>query len=518
MTENPDLRSVRVEVEASSGGSLDAPAAQSRVGASKLGIVTGVVGLGLAGVLIGFALRSNDRPSTDAEVAVPASATQVSEDVVGDDPATTLSDAPETLFEPTAGAEGLHSIVRAPVGFLALTRKESLQLGPRIVRSADGTEWVDVVVSFDDNVAQGGTDIAVRRYDRLIRTDSGYALLMTTIGFPPDEDPSQFQFRIQRLISPDGAKWGTDPDFVSLDSSGPSTRVLSHGPDSFVAQTWPQSPVNTALRDLLEANVDDGSSFEDACVADDFVEGQLVVFPCSEGEGRPIEAVDTVDPDRFAKLTECAVLLSDGSEGLVSFQVVHRDQAATELAGANAIQIPPMVTDDGRVVAIDFAGTQRRDPSACDGFGVDGLRPAAIVVWDPKTAAIPVRHSIPEDVDLVDLLSVRAEPALLHNDLLVLIGSVVTSIDIETGVWTEVLTLPVPPDDEASVRITTDGSQLIYLDSARVNVLHLDTGLSAFVESTGGNRPGFPSIIYADNEILFAQGGNSVFKVELPAA
>jgi len=56
------------------------------------------------------------------------------------------------------------------------------------------------------------------------------------------------------------------------------------------------------------------------------------------------------------------------------------------------------------------------------------------------------------------------------------------------------------------------------LDSARVNVLHLGTGPSAFVESTGGNRPGFPSIIYADNEVVFASGANSTFKIELPAS
>jgi hypothetical protein len=157
--------------------------------------------------------------------------------------------------------------------------------------------------------------------------------------------------------------------------------------------------------------------------------------------------------------------------------------------------------------------------SACDGLGVDDLPPPAVVVWDPEAATAPVRFPIPDDVELVDLLSVRAEPMVIGRELLLLIGSTVTSIDIDSGEWHEVLTLAFRGDDETSVRFSADGSQLIQLYSGRVTVTDLRTGQQRFREDVvgGGNRPGFPSITYADDEVVFAQGGNSVFKVELPA-
>jgi hypothetical protein len=137
VAENPDLRSVRVEVEAHSGEPGDAPSAPTRGRASNLGIVAGVLGLGLAGVLMILALRPDDAGSADAGTAAPTSTAlaEVLEDVVGDNQETTAS---ATLFEQTVGADELQSIVRAPVGFLGLTSKETLQITPNIVRSVDG--------------------------------------------------------------------------------------------------------------------------------------------------------------------------------------------------------------------------------------------------------------------------------------------------------------------------------------------------------------------------------------------
>ena len=61
---------------------------------------------------------------------------------------------------------------------------------PNIVRSVDGVHWVDIDVSFDDTVAQGSSGVAVRSYDQLIQTESGYALLMTTAEFQSEGDRS----------------------------------------------------------------------------------------------------------------------------------------------------------------------------------------------------------------------------------------------------------------------------------------------------------------------------------------
>ena len=521
MTENPDLRSVRVEVEADSSGSVDVPAILAREGASKLAIIAGMAGLGLAGVLMILALRPNDARSADAETAVPTTVAGVNDDESGDAQVTNAaeSERPSTLFEETVGAEELQSIVRAPFGFLGLTGKESLQIPPNIVRSANGVDWVDVDVSFDDTVALGGSDVAVRSYQQLIRTESGYALLMTTRLFHSMGDRSPFTSRIDRLTSPNGAIWSIDPTFAPIDvSGGPGrfTRVNAHRVDSFVVLTSPLSPVNKTLRDLLEANVDDNSSFEEACSVELMGEGQLFVLPCL-GEGLPIDAADTIDPDRFDDLTACAVFLSQGWMGGVSFWVVNRGQRAAELVGTNSLLIPPTVTDDGRAVAIEFSGTPRLDAAACEGPGVDNVPSPAVVVWDPEAAKAPIRLPIPDDVELVDLMSVRTDPAVIGRDLLVLLDSGVRLIDIESGEWVELLTFPSRLNDETSMRLSRDGTELIQLSSSRVTVTDLRTGEKRAREDVGGgNRPGFPAIMYADDEVVFAQGGNAVFKVELP--
>jgi hypothetical protein len=517
MTENEALRSVRVEVEAHSGEPVDSPSAPTRARTSNLGIVAGVLGLGLAGVLMILSLRPDGPGSPDAGTAVPTSTTAV--DLLEDDRVTTTSAASTGLFEQTVGAGEMQSIVRAPEGFLGLASNHPDEDFPRIVRSVDGVQWVTVDVAVDDSIPAGLPARTARVFEQLLRTETGYALLMTTSEFESEGDRPPTTIRVQRLTSPEGASWSVDPDFMPLDATGPFTRVLSHGVDSFVILTWPPSPVNNALRELLDANVDGGSSFEEACSVELFGDGQLMVLPCLEGEGLQIDATSMIEPDRFADMAECAGFLSEGSTGEASFWVVNRGHEAAELTGANSLLLLPTVAPDGRVVALDFGVSPRFDGSVCDGLlGVDDLPPPAVVIWETEDSEEPVRFPIPDEISLVDLLSVRAEPAIIGQNMLVLIGSVVTSIDIESGEWAEVLTLPVRPDDEASARITTDGSRLIYLDSARVNVLHLGTGLSTFVESTGGNRPGFPSIIYADNEVVFATGASSTFKIELPAS
>jgi hypothetical protein len=239
--------------------------------------------------------------------------------------------------------------------------------------------------------------------------------------------------------------------------------------DSFVVLTWPPSPVNRALRDLLQVHLDDEGSFEEVCSVELLADGQFAIYPCGVGDALQIDAAKMIEPDRFADLRECAVFLSEGWTGEVSFWVVNRGGAAAELAGANSLLLLPSVGGDGRVVALELSAPPWLDPSTCDGFGVEELPAAAVVIWDPEAATTPVRLPIPDDVELVDLLSVRAEPAITGREMLVLLGSTATSIDIESGEWADVLTLPVRPDDEASARITADGSRLIYLDSARVN-------------------------------------------------
>lgn len=524
MSENPDLRSVRVEVEVDSGGSVDAPAAQAQRGVSKLGVIAVVAAVGFVAVLILLAQRFEDELANDAEPLPPTIAPGLVDGEFGDGLFSSAAANPTTLFQQTDGAQQLEFVVRSPSGFLGLTSKRTAANYPVIVRSVDGAQWDTVDVSLDDSIPAGLPDRFTRVFEQLLRTETGYALLMTTNEFESEGDRSPTTIRVQRLTSADGALWSIDQGFSPLDSSSQFTRVVSHGADTFVILAWPPTAGNRVLRDLLETQLNDVSSFGDICSAEQVGDGQLLIWPCGiEGEGLVIDAVETTEPDRFADFTECAVYLGTGSTE-ASLWVVLRGNAPAELAGANSLLSLPVIADDGRVVGVDFPSSPRGGRLACEGFlDLDDLPHPAVVVWDPRDPTRPVRHPIPDEIDVASLLSVGADPALSGSDLLMLVGSGLTSIDLtavdlDTGAWEDVLTLPVRPDDETSVQLTTDGSQLIYLDSARVTVIQLGTGVTRYADSKGGNRPGFPQIIYADNDVVFARGANSIFKIDVPPA
>jgi hypothetical protein len=516
MTENPDLRSVRVEVEPESGWTVEAPEVETSANRSKVGIVSGAVGLGLVAFLMVLALRA-DEPAAEGTTSAVDPSTSVAESVA----MSADVEISAELFEQTSGTSQLQSVIRAPGGFLGLSWDQSAQQLPIVVRSVDGVDWSAVDVVLDDSNARARNEGQFERiYEQLIRTEDGYALLMTTVWVQSDGDLSPSAVRIERLTSPDGALWSTDSSFEPVDVADGFPRVVSHGANSFVYLAQPTSPVNIPLKELLDEQVADGADFDGLCWADAQADGGLSLNFCTSGDIVLLDAADTIDPDRFGLLRECAVFLSQNGASDSSFWVAHRGLTTQHLADANSLLVQPSIAHDGTVVAIDFSRPLWLDKSACVEFlDFDDAGPSALVVSDPQSSNGRVRLPVPDEIDVLSLLSVRAEPLITGRAMLLLIGSTVTSIDIDTGKWTEILALRFRVDDEAAVRFTLDGSQLIHLDSARVTAIDARTGDERWREDMGGgNRPGFPWMLYADNDVVFAQGGNSMFKVDLPAS
>lgn len=449
------------------------------------------------------------------------------EDEIANVPFITPTGDPITLFQSTDGAGRLESVVPDGEGFLGLGSRQSDGGLPNIVRSLDGVDWRAIEVQL---VAAESTESSLQSevtYEHLIATDVGYALLMRATESQSDGDGggegdgARPASHIRRLVSPDGETWSIDPNFATLDLASGSIRVAAHGSDSFVTTMRPPSE-NRSLQELLELHFDGTASTGPMCAVELQIGGELTVYPCSEGEERTVVASDAIQPELFEALRDCAIHLSRQWVSDSSTWVVGRANDPAELTGASSLLFRPGIMPDGRLVAVDYPSSPSAGATACDGFLELETPPApAVVVWSPEEAGNPVRHPIPAEIDVASLLSVGAEPAISGRELLTLVGTGLTSIDltsidVDSGIWEKVLTLPVRPDDETSVKITTDGSQLVYLDSARVTLIELATRSTRFVESEGGNRPGFPQIIYADNDVVFARGANSIFKIDVP--
>lgn len=521
MAKNPDLRSVRVEIEGEthSREALDVPLVDAARKRSRLAVLAAVAVV----ALVVLAAIVAERDAESVEDATPASTTlpaQVDEPQGGQF-GTALSGVPE-LFQPTTGVSQLESVVRVPSGFVGLTQQQTEGRVPHIVQSTNGVDWVEVDVVLDSSIPPRPADGPAPVYEKLIQIPDGFALLMRTSEVGLEDDPDRAFTRISRLTSADASTWRTDSRFVSFDSASGSSAVVSHVEASFVTRT--RQPIeNVLLQQLVDEHLISFSSSPALCSARS-IDDELQAFPCDGGEVVAFGADDVVEPERFESLRECAIFLSQRWASESSFWLVQPQHGVVELTGARSTIFPPSVAADGRIVTIDFPSPPNVGELACGGLVELQKSPSpGVVVWTPENAAEPVRYDVPAEIDVSSLLSVRAEPTISNAGLLVLIGSGLTSIDLtsidlDTGGWERVLTLPVRPDDETSVRITADGSRLIYLDSSRVTVIQLDDRLTGYVETAGGNRPGFPQIVYADNETVFARGANSIFKIDVPAS
>ncbi len=522
MTKNPDLRSVRVEIDTpiDATPTADVPIVSAGASGRKRGAIVAILGAAFVGLLLVLAQRE----SVDNVVELPTPTISPTADDGFDDGqfGTPLSGSTE-LFQPTTGASQLESVVRVPSGFVGLTRNVAADGTPIIVRSADGIDWTEVDTEFDDSLLDHSAELPPPAFEELVQTDDGFAMLRRTTEILAEDDTSRTISRILRLRSPDGFTWSVDPNFAPFESAGGSTRVVAHVAGSFVAST--QRPIeNPLLQDLLEGEAEDVLLPTAFCSVEPQTDGQLRFIACEGAEVFILTAASESDFARFELIGRCAVFLSQRWAVQSSFWVVQSVSGVAELAGANSLLFPPSVADDGRIVAIDFPSPPTTGELACQDFlEVEESPSPAVAVWDPQNSAQPVRHPIPEGIAVSSLLSVRAEPTISSAGLLVLLGSGLTSIDLmsidlDSGAWEDVLTLPVRPDDETSVQISADGSRLIYLDSSRITVIQLDTRMTGYLDSAGGNRPGFPQIIYADNGVVFARGANSTFKIDVPAS
>jgi hypothetical protein len=517
MTENPDLRSVRVVLDADSVRPTDAPHIDESASTSRFGLITGFVGFGLVVFLMVLALRPDSDAAADGGTSsFTSSAVGVNEERKDSVAITTLSDSSQPgLFSRTSGTASLLSMAKGQIGYLGLTSQTART--PEIRRSTDGVDWSRVQAVLGESVDpwSPGTD---RMFVSLVRSNLGFGVLMVTTD-DQSRDQSGGSARIERLFSTDGAVWEIDERFPTVYESDGYLDVLSHNDQSFSYATRSASEANPELGALLREHVVDGERFTEVCETDRTVSNEFQFDLCDRLSTFTVGAADVVEPDRFDSLRDCIVYVVERGYRQREFNVVRVGSSGpTAITDATSPVFAPVVADDGTAVMFDAGSPPSLDPNSCDGFiELDESPSPAVVVWRPDDTSGLLRLPIPDEIDLIDLLSTRTQIAMSGREVLILNGSSVTSIDIDTGEWDDVLTLQTRLGDETSTRFTVDGAQLVQLDSSRVTVTDLRTGEQRSREDVGGgNRPAFPRIFYADDQLVLALGANSLFAVELP--
>ncbi len=517
MTENPDLRSVRVELDADSVRPVEAPKIDDSASTSRFGLITGLVGFGLVVFLMVLALQPGSEIPADAGMSSFTSSTvRVNEGGQDSVATTTLSGLSQPgLFSGTTGAASLRSIASGQSGYLGLVSRTART--PEIRRSTDGLDWSRIQAALGESVDPWvpGTE---RMFVSLVRSNHGFGMLMLTV-----DDPSKDQFggssRIERLFSPDGTVWEIDERFPIVYESDGYLDVLSHNDKSFAYVTRSPSMSNPKLVALLRNHVVDGERFTEVCETHRTVSDEFQFDLCDGLSVLTVGAADVVEPDRFEALRDCIVYVVERDYRQRAFNVVRAGSSGpTKLTEITSRAFGPLVADDGTAVMFDAGSPPSLDPNSCEGLiDLDEPPSRAVVVSHPDDTNGLVRLPIPDEIDLIDLLSTRTQVAMSGREVLILNGSSITSIDVDTGEWDEVLTLQARLGDETSTRFTIDGSKLVQLDSSRVTVTDLRTGEQRSREDVGGgNRPGFPQIFYADDQLVLALGANSLFAVELP--
>lgn len=517
MTENPDLRSVRVELDADSVRPVDAAHIDDSVSTSTFGLITGLVGFGFVVVLMVLALQpDNDTPADAAMSSITSSTVGVNEEGQDSGATTTLSDVSRPgLFVRTSGSASLRSVASGQSGYLGLASQTART--PEIRFSTNGLDWSRVQAVLGESVDPWapGTE---RMFVSLVRSNLGFGMLMLTV-----DDPSRDQFggssRIERLFSTDGSVWEIDERFPVVYESDGYLDVLSHNNLSFSYATRSPSMSNPELVALLRNNVVGGERVTEVCETHRTVSDEFQFDLCDGLSTFTVGAADVLERDRFEALSDCIVYVVERDYRQQAFNVVRVGSSGpTALIEFTSPVFAPLLADDGTAVLFDAGPPPSLDPNSCDGLlDLDESPSRAVVVWHPDDTNGLVRLPVPEEIDVIDLLSTRTDVAMNGREVLMLHGSSITSIDVDTGEWDEVLTLQTRLNDETSTRFTIDGAQLVQLDSSRVTVTDLRTGEQRSREDVGGgNRPGFPQIFYADDQLILAVGANSLFAIEPP--
>lgn len=505
MAEKPDGQSVRIEIEGSDDRHLPDIYGPQRERSTRVSLAVGAAAVAVVALLT-LSLRSEG--ASTAEDQIPTS-TDLAPIVT-----TSTTTAQRTSFMPTVGVSQLQSVIRGQVGFFGLGWNEMPDSAPSIVRSQDGVTWTTLDTIKGDSITRLGLDIRRERtYEHLIRTDNGFALLMTTFEFGVEQGLPTAS-RIDRVTSTDGITWEIDASFDPVITAG-TMQTLAHTSDSFVYLIHAETVESSRLQTLLSEHIVD-VEMEAACFANLDGGQRLVIYDCDSGTEVSLGAEDMNEPERFEQLSKCASSLGEADFGAGDFWLARPESAPIAL-GSGSFANAPITSTDGTVVSIEFGQVPWRDSTSCDEFiDLPNSAHPTLTVWNPATQTRPARVTISDKVDLINLRPTQVAPTISGRQLLLADDTAIQSLNIDTGEWAEPVALTNPISGDTSARFSQDGSLLIKFGNFRVWVTDVVTGEGQYRESESQPRRGFGWIMYADNEAALVTFGNSLLFVDLP--
>ncbi len=457
-------------------------------------------------------LLSSLRPDHDqaAEGTDPVTTTVAPPTTRFDSTTTTVGTVQKfTLMIPASGLIEAQEIARSGDRFLALQFEEAENGPPRVLQSPDGHSWRTVAASIDAPSDQLGS-VLLRDYEMLVATDSGFALLMTTLRLQERQFTPGFE--VMRLISPDGAVWTRDPAFESIQGSIVSA-PFHHDSESFgLVQRRRSRPIITQL---LAQALDSDLAIPDVCGVARMGPDQIGVQNCETGEVLAISPEGVVDPERFDDLTRCIFALNSELDVPNTIVIVREGSEPFVLPEVPLSAVPPLVVDETTLVAFDEEPQLLPPNNGCIGF----LEPTpaqapSMIRWSAGVNG-PTRFELPPDIAR-DLPNLRADPLILRDRVLFVLDSGVWSMSVATGVWSRLLELPDSTFGITSIdfALIPDGTGLVAVTGSRIGVIRFDERIWQWAEQ---RIPlSVPRIEYLDEQSLVVSGEPGAFVVSLP--
>jgi len=516
--DSDEPRSVRIEFDDSSSSPV-APSVGGSPGPPKRGaLILGAIAV-ICAVGLVVLLRPAEDETADGSIRQSTTTTIMSPSTTS--PASTstttlgITTSARTSLLPTVGLSEFESIVRSDsLGFLALQWEEAENGPPRVSRSDDGVNWTQVSTSLDSGSDAAGA-VILRDYDWLISTDSGFALLMSTIRLVGGAAGAPL-FETVRLTSPDGVQWTRDPTFEVV-TGVDFARPIGHSSDAVVVFQLDKA---SDLSSILERAVGSDVIIEIPCSAtpSSGVGPLLLIDYCDATPPTVVGPADLVDPERFAELSECIQARNDGAIGSNTIAVVREGRPRIVLSQIASLSITPTIFDDGSVVIIDRDG-QPENGSPCSGFlDAPEVQPPSLIRWNTNTGEVE-RLPLPIEI-ATDLYDLRASPKAAGTRLLVALDSSVWAADILTGEWFEVVEIPNPGNgspiniellnDEGDIMVLA--TDLVGVSRAQSNDQDREWGWVGF-----DARLTAPVIRYGDEQIAIISSVEGTFALDSPS-
>ncbi len=528
--------SVRIDLESTAAPVPDAPSVTS---ASNNGVILllGAVVLLVVGIAF-FILRPEGNAAADGTIR-EAPTTTIDAPAPGgdlDDPAqATAAEAPELVFPDEAtlvptlinSPETPTSIVSADFGFIGLVRGRSLT--PTIVRSVDGQDWRVV----ETTASSLGTDNLVERQWFRLTNEGGQ---LQVFGSGVVGDPGVFKNDV--FASDNGAMWEQVEGVGSL--GGPALPELPAvvGDDGYISTGFGKAEVvDRFLNDHTNLPLDTAGGCFLTNTAPETADGQvsLIVRDCLSGEQEFVLDGSVVESSFSADVVlGCASALAflNFDNALIS-QEIGGDQQRTVLD--NFIGGIPTPLRGGGVALVDVGVSVLQDVERCNGLAQVSSGSEAAVLIANSALTESVRWPFPEEAPQSDPVF----PSLVVGDvvrpdfadrLLVDHQNVLWELNLETGVWNDIVPLlinPTPLNARENILAMADSANVLYIvtgetlaifdfdtqagDDSSENRLFPDVSVLSIESPASSFDP--TAVLYADDDAIFVRSGDDVWLV-----